>query len=99
MASDLALDLTSEDVRPYFLWSEDLTLGQLRGILAGERGEYLRWVYSGRILREARIQDVWSFFTPEWVAGNWLKLAPHLGRKRGFWEHCLRVWKAHGRLR
>ena len=98
MNSDLTLDLTADDARPYFLWSEEMTLGQLKRILAGEQGEYLRWVYSGRILREARIGDVWHFFAPDWVAQNWSKVSPYLGRKRGFWEHCLRVWRKHGRL-
>lgn len=98
MTCDLSLDLTDQESRPYFLWSEQVTLSQLKGILAGDQGEYLRWVYSGRVLREARMRDVWSFFSPDWVASNWAKLAPYLGRKRSFWEHCLGVWKAHGRI-
>lgn len=98
MGSQLSFDLNADDARPYFLWSEEVNLGELRAILAGDQGEYLRWVYAGRILREARMQDVWSFFTPTWVAENWARLSPYLGRKRPFWEHCLSVWKRHGRI-
>ena len=98
MNLNLTLDLTSDLARPYFLWSEEMNLGELKAILAGDQGEYLQWVYSGRILREARMQDVWVFFTPDWIAQNWGRLSPHLGRKRAFWEHCLEVWRKHGRL-
>lgn len=98
MNSELTLDLTSDEARPYFLWSEEMNLGELKAILAGAQGDYLRWVYSGRILREARMQDVWNFFTPDWIEENWDLLSPYLGRKRNFWRHCLDVWKKHGLL-
>lgn len=98
MNSDLTLDLHQDQSRPYFLWSEEMNLGELRAVLAGSQGEYLRWVYAGRILREARMRDVWEFFSPDWVAENWARLSPYLGRKRSFWEHCLSVWKKHGRI-
>ncbi len=96
MNGNLTLDLTCNSSRPYFLWSEEMNLGELKAILTGSQGDYLRWVYSGRILREARMQDVWAFFTPRWVAQNWEHLSPYLGRKRQFWEYCLSVWKKHG---
>lgn len=98
MGLELSFDLSGDDVRPYFLWSEELSMGELRAILAGEHGEYLRWVYAGRVLREARMQDVWLFFTPNWVSENWERLSPYLGRKREFWLHCLTVWRRHGRI-
>lgn len=99
MNSDLTLDLTDPKARPYFLWSEDLNLEQLREILAGGRGDFLRWVYAGRILREAKMRDVWCFFKPQWIADNWPNLDKHLGRKRGFWADCLRIWRDHGLIR
>ncbi len=98
MSSRLSLDLNEDSVRPYFLWSEDMTLGELKAVLAGDEGDYLRWVYASRVLREARMQDVWLFFTPSWIWTNWDKLAPGLGGKRDFWRHCLSVWKRYGRL-
>ena len=87
MAEDLCTQLDDDSARPYFLWSEEMSLGQLREILAGSQGDYLRWVYSGRILREARMAEVWQFFTPGWIARHWDHLSPHLGRRREFWRH------------
>jgi len=98
MNAKLTLDLITDGSRPYFLWSEEMNLGELRAILAGAQGDYLRWVYSGRILREARMEHVWAFFTPAWIDQNWSHLSPFLGRKRQFWEYCLDVWKKHGRI-
>ena len=98
MAEQLALTFEDPESNPYFLWSEDMTLRELREILAGSQGDYLRWVYSGRILREARIKDVWQFFTPAWISQEWTKVSPYLGRKRIFWQKCLEVWSRHGLL-
>lgn len=84
MSSRLSLDLSEDSVRPYFLWSEDMTLGELKAVLAGDEGDYLRWVYASRVLREACMQDVWLFFTPSWIWTNWDKLAPGLGGEARF---------------
>ena len=45
---------------PWFLWSEEMTAGELRQILAGEQGEYLQGVYLGRLLREARLKEIFG---------------------------------------
>ena len=52
----------------------------------------------GKLLREARDTDVWKFATPEEVSNEWPTLAPHLGRRRPFWEFLLGQWRQEGLL-
>lgn len=94
--SQVSLDMDDPQAHPYFLWSEDLTVSQLRRILAGAEGEFLRTVYLGRLLREARIGDVWKFVSPQEVAARWSSVAKHLGRRKRFWQFLLDVWREHG---
>jgi hypothetical protein len=39
MNSELTLDLSDDQARPYFLWSEEMTLGELKAILEGSQGD------------------------------------------------------------
>ncbi len=97
MARPLAVDLSSDDVRPYFLWSEDTTVGQLRARLVAARGgDWARLV--GMIMREARDPDVWRFVTPAEVAERYADLRPLLGRRRAFWDYLLEAWRSDGYL-
>lgn len=96
--SQLSLDMNDAQTRPYFLWSEDLTNAQFREILQGGRGPFLQAVYMGRLLREARMSDVWQFLTPDDVATHWPNVKKHLGRRKAFWEFLLGIWQAHGLL-
>jgi hypothetical protein len=98
MGELLSRRLDDPDANPYFLWSETLTVAELRSILAGERGRDEQLVYMARVLREARYDDVWKFLTPEQVAANWDGLQRRLGRMRGFWSYLLTTWREHGLL-
>ena len=93
----LGSDMSDPEVVPYFTWDAPLTVREihqhLRSASDAERFQLL-----GRILREARDTDVWAFTTPAFVAGNWNKLKPHLGRRRAFWEWLLQSWKEDGLL-
>jgi hypothetical protein len=92
MRRALTIDLDREDLRPYFLWDEDLSIAELRVRLgAGPESERLRLM--AKILREARDDEVWKFVTPRQVTERWELLAPHLGRRRAFWEFLLDAWK------
>jgi len=94
----LGTELDDPTCRPYFLWNEPMTVGELRERLAhGSREERLRLM--ALILREARDTDVWRFLTPDEVAANWQELVPRLGRRRGFWELLLASWEETGKLR
>ena len=91
----LTTDLSREAERPYFLWDEDRTVAQFRHALAtAERTERLRLI--GKLMREARDDDVWRFVTPQEVWTHFDALKPHLGRRRAFWEYLLGAWHRDG---
>src|SRR4051812_18886851 len=70
MSRPLSLDLSTDAVRPYFLWSEDATVADLRDRLASATG--VAWAQlAGMIMREARDPDVWRFVTPQAVADRY----------------------------
>src|SRR5262245_32579701 len=97
MTAPLTTDLDRADAVPYFLWDEPMTVAELRERLrTASPPEGARLL--GKILREARDPDVWRFTTPVEVARRWAELAPHLGRRKGFWEFLLGSWRAEGLL-
>lgn len=89
---------TDPEGRPYFLWSEDMSEEEFRRVLQGERGRDLQALYTGRLLREARVAEVWWFLTPQDVADRWAAASPHLGRARLFWRGLLEAWHEAGRI-
>jgi hypothetical protein len=93
----LSLDLADPSAVPYFMWDEPVTVTEVRRRLASaQRPERTRLL--GKILREARDQDVWLFTSPAEVETAWSELAPHLGRRRSFWQFVLTRWKELGLL-
>jgi hypothetical protein len=95
MTAPLSTRLDDRDAVPYFLWDEPMTVRALETRLAtASKPERLRLL--GKILREARDPDVWRFTTPEAVRAEWTELAPHLGRRREFWEFLLDCWQRDG---
>ncbi len=93
----LSTNLDDPNAVPYFLWDDPMTLRELRERMATasppERARLL-----GKIVREARDTDVWRFITPQELAERWNELAPHLGRRRRFWEFLLAAWREEGLL-
>jgi hypothetical protein len=87
------------DRRPYFLWDEDVSVAELRAVLE-ERSEEdpTRLRLLGKMLREARDVDVWSFVTPLAVARALPRLGRRLGRRRAFWEFLIEGWREDGIL-
>ena len=93
----LTSDLSDERSFPYFLWDHPMTVGELRHKLRTlSEPERLRLL--GKVMREARDTDVWRFMTPQQVWTNFDRLRPHLGRRLGFWDHLLRIWRDAGLL-
>ncbi len=84
--------------RPYFLWSEDMDEQAFREILKGEQGQELQVRYAARLLREARVAEVWYYLTPQEVADFWPAIAPRLGRLREFWRSLLEAWNESGKI-
>lgn len=93
----MTTDMQRGELRPYFLWDEDLSIDEFREILvAGVESERLRLL--GKLLREARDTDVWHFVTPQEVARLLPALGRRLGRRRPFWEFLIEGWKRDGIL-
>jgi hypothetical protein len=93
----LSTDLSDDDARPYFLWDEERTTGEFRRWLASAPAPE-RYRLIGKLMREARDADVWSFVTPEEVWANFDRIRPFLGRRRDFWEYLLNAWHDDGFL-
>ena len=79
--------------RPYFLWSEEMNDQRFRRILAGAEGQEPQALYTARLLREARVAEVWAYLTPQDIADRWPKVKQHLGRMTSFWETLLEAWR------
>lgn len=95
---ELTADLSREDLVPYFLWDEDLSVADLRRRLR-EAPEEERLRLAGKILREAAYDEVWTFLGVEEVARDLPRMARHLGRQRAFWECLVGEWRRLGLLR
>jgi hypothetical protein len=93
----LTTDLGRDELRPYFLWDEDVSVGELRAILAGPPS-YDRDRLFGKMLREARDIDVWRFVRPAEVAAELERLRPRVGRRYPFWRFLIDGWRADGLL-
>jgi hypothetical protein len=85
------------ELRPYFLWDEDVSIDELRAVLAGPSSP-ARDRLLGKMLREARDLDVWQFVSPEEVAAALPRLGRRLGRRRRFWEFLIQGWRDDGLL-
>jgi hypothetical protein len=92
----LTTDLSRDESIPYFLWDEPMTMRDLRERLQRSDDDRIRLL--GKILREARDQDVWLFTTAEEVARRWDQLERHLGRRKDFWQFLLNRWREQGLL-
>jgi hypothetical protein len=93
----LTTDMSRRDLRPYFLWDEDVSIDELHRVLEGpdspRRDQLL-----GKMLREARDIDVWHFVRPAEVARALDRLRRRLGRRYAFWTFLIEGWRSHGIL-
>jgi hypothetical protein len=81
-------DLEDPSARPYFLWWTEITVGELRRLLAAADLE-TRAYWMGALLREANTRDVWLFVRPQDIRVLWPRLIRHLGRSRARWAYLL----------
>ena len=93
----LTTDMAKSELRPYFLWDEDVSIGELRQVLASpdnpRRDQLL-----AKMLREARDIDVWEFVRPLEVARVLERLRRRIGRRYAFWTFLIEGWRRHGLL-
>lgn len=97
----MLLNPTSPDVlvdkrgRPYFLWDvEDMTLDMFRARLR-DSDLQIRAYLLGKLMRQAKPDDVLTLVTLAEISDVWPHLEPYLGRSRGFWSWLLRWWRDH----
>jgi hypothetical protein len=77
--------------RPYFLWDCDMDLAQFRHLLqTGTRAE--RAYLVGKLMRQAKPDDVFTFVRLTEVADLWPLLHGYLGNTRRFWTWILGRW-------
>ena len=91
----LTTNLSEGSKRPYFLWDEDISIDELNQKLR-EGSAYERERLLGKMLREARDIDVWTFVTPDEVARALPSLERRLGRRYAFWRFLIEGWKEDG---
>lgn len=93
----LTTDMTRTDLRPYFLWDEDVSIEELHQVLDGPDGPR-RDQLLGKMLREARDIDVWYFVRPVEVARVLERLRRRIGRRHAFWTFLIEGWRNRGLL-
>jgi hypothetical protein len=93
----LSHDLDRGDAQPYFIWDVPVTVAELRRLLAHpDRGTRALW--TARVMREARYEDVWRFLRLEDIVERYQEIRPHLGRARPMWDFLLDGWRSDGLL-
>jgi len=84
--------------RPYFLWDLDMTLAELRAALAGD-DQVVSAYLLGKVMRQAKPDDVLTLATPQTLADRWAEVTPYLGTSRPFWTWLLDEWRSRGLVR
>jgi hypothetical protein len=83
-------DLSRDEMRPYFLFWTDATVGDLRRPLASADLEE-RAYWMGALLHEANTRDVWLFVARSEILALWPRLIRYLGRTRAMWAYLLEL--------
>jgi len=84
--------MTDSRGRPCFPWDSDLTLSRVLTLLkGGDRVERADLV--GKLMRQAKPDDVFEFVSLDEIRDLWPDLEPDLGKTRPFWTWLLEVWK------
>ena len=78
--------------RPYFLWDDEMTLESFQAKLAHADPE-VRAYFIGKLMRQAKPDDVFSFVTLGDIDAHWPALVRYLGHTRDFWCWLLERWR------
>jgi hypothetical protein len=91
----MSTDVEDPTARPYFVWDEDITYADLRlRLQSTDPDERALWI--GRLMREARYQDVWKLVRLADVLPLMPRIDRHLGRMRAFWRWLIEGWRRDG---
>ena len=77
--------------RPYFLWDVDLTVDAFRERVVDPRAD-VRAMWMGKLMRQAKPDDVFQFVTLQDIQQDWPLISRHLGRSLPFWRWILTQW-------
>lgn len=77
--------------RPYFLWDSEMTLARFQELLRTGDSPTRAWLI-GKLMRQAKPDDVFTFVTLEEIRLLWPELEKYLGRTRAFWRWWLEQW-------
>lgn len=84
--------LVDQQGRPYFLWDCEMTLDQLKaGLVASDRE--VRAYLLGKIMRQAKPDDVLQLVSMATIRELWLDLERYLGDSRELWKWMLERWE------
>ena len=84
--------------RPYFLWDTDTTATRLAELL-GDPDPAVRAYWLGKMMRQAKPDDVFTFADAQAIADHWALLLPYLGKTRDFWCWLFDRLEETGRVR
>jgi hypothetical protein len=77
--------------RPYFLWDLDMTLAEFERRLRESDREGRAYLV-GKLMRQARPDDVFTFVTVSEIVALWPAIERYLGREKAFWRWLLGYW-------
>ncbi len=72
-----------------------MDLSELRRLLADKDPE-MQAYWTGKLMRQARPEDVFLFVTPAQIKTLWPRLERYLGQTREFWTWLLAQWERLG---
>ena len=87
--------LVDVEGHPYFLWDSDMTLDEFREGL-GDADPEVRAYLVGKLMRQAKPDDVFTFVSAREIRGLWPRLERYLGKTREFWSWLFEAWEANG---
>lgn len=85
--------LVDQQGRPYFLWDCEMTLEELKVALVDGAPE-IRAYLVGKLMRQAKPDDVLSLVSMETIRELWPDLERYLGTSRDLWTWLLGRWEA-----
>ena len=90
--------MVDQQGRPYFLWDGEMTLDEFEKSLH-EAAPAARAYLVGKLMRQAKPDDVLQFVSPQQLADLWPSVGRYLGKSRAFWAWLLEKWELRGYIR
>lgn len=89
--------MVDDQRRPYFLWDSDMTLEEFREGLRSSNPEARAYLI-GKLMRQAKPDDVFTFVSPREIRESWPLLVRYLGKTRDFWAWLFETWEKQGHV-